>query len=359
MPGQGGDVGDPLPKRGQSEFEDVQPVEKVGPEPSRLHRLLEVPVRRRDDADVHADVRLPSHTPDLPVLQGPEELRLGFGADLGDLVEEEGPPLRRLEQADLPAHRAREGAALVAEQLALEEAVGEGGAVDGKERRAAAAAHRVDVPGDHLLPGPALPGQQDDGVASCDARQDPLDFPDGAMVPDDGGGPRKETLREDTMRLPQPQVLDRPFDDDQEARPVDRFLEVVVRPPLDRLDGRLDRPVRAVQDDRGPRRPAPDRVDQLFPAHPGHHEIGQHEVDLLPFQDVQGLRAAPGEVGLIPLGFQDRSEDLPLVPLVVDDEDGPLHLTRRPPEGARGCASPSPVPNLPRFLPRGPPRSCG
>src|SRR3972149_5023265 len=45
---------------------------------------------------------------------------------------------------------------------------------------------------------------------------------------------------------------------------------------------------------------------------------------------IQSLLPAPGEEGPVSLARKDRAQDLALVPLVVDDEDGPLHLRAAP-----------------------------
>ncbi len=181
----------------------------------------------------------------------------------------------------------------------------------------------------HVLAGPAFPGQEDDGVAAGDPRQDPRISRMAGCSPMMGTAPGRDAPRE-RGAIPEPEILDRPLDDDQETRPVDRFLEVVERTPLDRLDGGLDRPVRAVQDDRGPGRAGQDRVDQILPGHARHHEVGQDEVDLLAVQGLQGFLPGPRKNGPVPLARKDRPQDLALVPLVVDDEDGPLHRGAAP-----------------------------
>src|SRR5437660_294922 len=66
----------------------------------------------------------------LAVLQRLEQLGLERHRHLADLVEEEGAAVGQLELARLGARRAGEGAALVAEQLALEQLAGQRGAVD-------------------------------------------------------------------------------------------------------------------------------------------------------------------------------------------------------------------------------------
>src|SRR5207244_30333 len=71
-------------------------------------------------------------------------------------VEEERAVVRRLEEPDLVAVGAGEGAADVAEELGLEERLGERRAVDREERRRAPRAVEVDRLRDELLPRAGL-----------------------------------------------------------------------------------------------------------------------------------------------------------------------------------------------------------
>ena len=73
---------------------------------------------------------------DLALLEDAEQLGLRLQGQLADLVEEERAPVGQLEAADPPGDGAGEGALLVAEQLALDEPRGEGGAVDLDQRPA-------------------------------------------------------------------------------------------------------------------------------------------------------------------------------------------------------------------------------
>ncbi len=71
---------------------------------------------------------------DLALLEDPQQLDLHAGRDVADLVEQQRAAVGRLEQADPVLRSARERAARVAEELALEERLGDRAAVDGDER---------------------------------------------------------------------------------------------------------------------------------------------------------------------------------------------------------------------------------
>jgi hypothetical protein len=96
----------------------------------------EVAVGGRDDAHVHRQRRRAADALDLALLEGAQELRLEARVHLAHLVQEEGAARGLLEAPDTAAVGAREGPLLVPEELALEERLGDGGAVHLDERPA-------------------------------------------------------------------------------------------------------------------------------------------------------------------------------------------------------------------------------
>ncbi len=188
MPHQPRDVFRALPQRRQDEREDVEAVVEVFAE-GRLRRLgdhsREVAVRGRHEADVHANRPRAAQPLELLLLQNAEQLGLEFRRDVADLVEEQCPLVRQLKAAHLLADGAGEGALLVAEQLALQEAGGDGGAVELDERALAAGAQVVKGPGDELLARAGLAADQD-GRAGGRDRLDLREHPaQGGALPDD------------------------------------------------------------------------------------------------------------------------------------------------------------------------------
>src|SRR5262249_1106751 len=108
----------------------------------------------------------------LALLQDPEQLDLRLRGQLADLVEEDRAAVGQLEAALAAGEGAAESALLVAEQLALDQAGGQGGAVDFDERVAPAPAWGtggVDGAGDQLLARARLAGDEHRGVGGGDA----------------------------------------------------------------------------------------------------------------------------------------------------------------------------------------------
>ena len=174
----------PLPQRGELQVQHVQAVVQVLPE-AALHGLLQqVLVGGGDDAHVHRDHPAAAHPADLLLLQDPQQLHLGLPGDLADLVQKQGAAVGQFEHA-LPAAPggAGEGPGLIAEQLALQQAVADGGAVDGHERAVPAVAGVVDGLGEQLLAGAGLSQDQHGGPGGGIALGDLNGAADGRGVP--------------------------------------------------------------------------------------------------------------------------------------------------------------------------------
>ena len=82
-------------------------------------------VRRRHDAHVDLDAARPAEPLEPPLLQHAQQLDLRRRRDVTDLVEEQRAAVGHLEATGLRRHRAGERALLVAEELALEQRLGQ------------------------------------------------------------------------------------------------------------------------------------------------------------------------------------------------------------------------------------------
>ena len=121
-------------KRGRVQADHVEPVVQVLAEPAGADQGLEVLVGRRQDPDVDRD-RLRAADPlEGHLLEHAEQLGLDLEVDVADLVEEERAAVGLLEPADPVAIGPGEGPLDVAEQLALQQALRQRGAVDLDER---------------------------------------------------------------------------------------------------------------------------------------------------------------------------------------------------------------------------------
>src|SRR4030065_2234483 len=109
-----------LAKRRQVQGDDLDPVVKVLPEPPFIDLLLEVLVRRSDDADIDLLGPLAADGLEFLFLKDPQELDLDRGRRLADLVQEDRSLVRQRKEAPPGLTGVRESPLFVSGQLAFE-----------------------------------------------------------------------------------------------------------------------------------------------------------------------------------------------------------------------------------------------
>jgi hypothetical protein len=130
---------------------DVQPEPEVFTEGPRGDHAFQVAVGGRDDADVHGHGLAAAHAFDLVALAHVQKPDLRLGRQFADLVQEDGPAVGPLEPAAFARGRAGEGPLLVTEELAVDERVRNGSAIDLDERAVAPRRELMDGVGQNLL----------------------------------------------------------------------------------------------------------------------------------------------------------------------------------------------------------------
>ena len=160
-------IGLAVAQRRQLHLDDREAVVEIRAELVRADLLAQAAVGRGDDAHVDRHVVVGADAADLAALEHAQQLGLQVEAQLADLVEEDRAAVRGLEHALARGDRAGEGAALVAEELALEQLGRHRAAVDDQERLVAPAAAAVDRLGGDLLAGAGLALEQDGRVAGA------------------------------------------------------------------------------------------------------------------------------------------------------------------------------------------------
>ena len=171
------------------------------------------------------------------------------GGHVADLVEEERPAVGLLPLALAVLEGAGERALHVAEELALDELLGDRGAVDLDERARRARRGAVESPRDELLARPALSRDEDARVRGARARDLGLQARHrGAFAEEDLllGGARvaaRELASQVVALAREAAAFERLLERQEDALEGERLLEEVVRAALDGPDGRLDRAV--------------------------------------------------------------------------------------------------------------------
>ena len=149
------------PQRRQVDRHDVETVVEVLAEVFLRHLIEQFAVARRDHSRVDADRLGVAHPLKLAFLQNPQELHLQLRRGGVDLVEKDRAGVGGLEPPGAVGDRAGERAADVAEEFALQQALGERAAIDADEGTAASRRKLVDRLGDKLLAGAGLAHKQD------------------------------------------------------------------------------------------------------------------------------------------------------------------------------------------------------
>src|SRR6202035_1924880 len=115
------DVLPALPERRDLDRKDSEAIVEVGAKPAGLDLAREIAVRGGDDPRVDPHRLRPSDALELALLEHAEELGLELERHFADLVEKERASVGELDAPEAPLERARERAALVAEQLHLDQ----------------------------------------------------------------------------------------------------------------------------------------------------------------------------------------------------------------------------------------------
>ena len=171
---------------------------------------------------------------------------------VADLVEEERAAMRQLEAARLARGGAGERALLVAEQLRLEQRLGNRRAVDRDERSVGARAQRVQRAREQLLAGAALAFEEHGRVGRRRAMQLLRHLPQLRILADDArrAAPLGELLLQQEVLGQHPPLRDRALDHQQQVIGIDGLGEEVHRAFLHRRDRVLDAAVGGHHDDR-------------------------------------------------------------------------------------------------------------
>ena len=148
-------------QRRQVERQHGQSVVEVVPEAPRADRRRKVRVRGADEPDIGGLGARAAQAADGALLDHGEKLGLQGIGQQRDLIEEEHPAVRRLKEAGLGAVGIGEGPPLEAEELGLEQRLGDRRTVDVHEGPTAAGAVAMEQAGDQALAGAGVTLDQD------------------------------------------------------------------------------------------------------------------------------------------------------------------------------------------------------
>ncbi len=186
VPGEDRDVLAALAERRHRHRHDGEPEIKVLAEFPAGHLALQIALGRGDDAHVGLDRFVAADAAKLARLEDAQELGLHVEREIADFVEEHRAALGELERALARGDRARERAALVAEELALDERVAHRAAVDDDERLALSRRVLDDGAREDVLAGARLALEEHGALGRRDALEHAEDAAHGEALPERG-----------------------------------------------------------------------------------------------------------------------------------------------------------------------------
>ena len=307
----------------------VDPIVEILPEGAGRDRGGQISIGGGHDPRVDAAHGRGTHAPKGALLEEGEQLRLSSAGEISDLVEEERPAVGDLHQAELALARIGKGAPLVAEQLALDEVLGNRRAVQLHERTARTRRAFVEHPRDGLFSGTALAGHQDQSHGALGDHfhlgEQPLHS---RRRVDEGTAALAPFLRRQIGDpVFQPAGTDGVVNRGHDFFQLERLLDEIVAAELHRGDRALDRAVSGDQDDLGVGRflfHAPQDVETVGVP---EHQIEQHDVGTGLLKACPGLGTRTSRSDVEPLAREQRLNRLPNQGLVIHHQDGRAQRT--------------------------------
>src|SRR5208282_333882 len=147
----------------------VEPVVKVFAKGAVFERGAQVAVGGGDQADVDLDGARSTQALEFALLQHAEKFDLDGGRHVSDFVEKERAFVGEFEFAGLAGGGSGERSFFVAEKFALQQILGDGGAVDFYKWTGSAARFFVDGAGDEIFANSALSAQENRGIGGRNA----------------------------------------------------------------------------------------------------------------------------------------------------------------------------------------------
>ena len=245
--------------------------------------VFQVAVGRRQQPDVDLDRVVGADAVNLAVLQHAEQLRLQRQRHVADFVEEQRAAVGVLESALAEPVGPGECPGFVAEQFVVEQVLVQGGAVHGHERLGPPRAVGVQRLGGEFLAGAALAEDQD-GRPGRGVRLEPGDHVVHPRAIADHALEAEllvELSAEVAVGPGELPPLAGLLDDGPHLGHVERLLQVVQRPELHRLDGRLHVAEAGHDHDLGVRLLRPGLANDGQAVDVAHPQVGEDDVELV------------------------------------------------------------------------------
>ena len=290
-------------------------------------------MRGGDDAHIGLDRRAAADGGVFAFLQHAQQARLRLGRHVADLVEEQRAAGGLLELAGRALHGAGEGAALVAEQLALDQLARDRRHVERHERSFATLAVVVQRARHQLLAGARFARDHDREVGRHQPGQRAVDLLHGRRTADQRQAlallRRLRSALHRRRRRRQRAVHDR----DQLVQ-VERLGQIFEGAALGGAHRGEQRRLRAHDDDAQIGPELADARHEVEAVLVGHHHVGDDELALAFLDPLPQRRGRARAADIVALPAQRLVQDGADRPVVVGDQDGVAALMNGPDEAA-------------------------
>src|SRR5271165_3358234 len=175
----------PLAQWGNPDWEDIQPVEKIGAEFLLLHQGTEISIGGGDQTRVRGEGARTAQAFELALLQHAQQFGLEFERNFANLIQEYGSPIGQLKAADALRDGAGEGAPLMSEQFTFQQARRYGGAVQFHERTRMPRAQLMQSSGNQFFSRSGLAINKDRGIGGSNGFDLSQERAQGAAPADD------------------------------------------------------------------------------------------------------------------------------------------------------------------------------
>ncbi len=243
-----------------------------------------------------------------------------------DLVEEDAPLVRNLEESFLGAHRAGESALHVAEEIALEEIGRKASGVHRHEGLRLASAVVVDGPRHELFAGAALAGDEHRRLRGRHLLNERVDLlhPRRLSHQDVEALPVVERFFQRAVLVDESALLHAVRNDHPHFVVLEGLGDVVEGTALHRFDRRLHGGEGGDHDHHQLGIRSLESIEHVDAGTIGKHHVHDRDVDRLPARDLEPVLSRARELHPVAFLSEERLQYLPHHLFVIDDENGSL-----------------------------------
>lgn len=255
--------------------------------------------------------------------EGAQQLHLGVGVDLANLIQEQRATVRQFETSDAALLGTGEGSLFMAEQLAFKDLRRQRGAVHSDQFGLGASAQIVNGTCDQFLAGAAFAFNEDGRPGGRDLLDGLEDGFERVSLAEDALNAELllDLLLQDLVFLLQAAAAQGAFHQQFDLVQVQRLGDKMVGAAPHGLDGGVHAAVGGHHDADGGTRHRQGLLKQFHAIVLAKAQIGEHDIDRVIAQVLQGLGGIGGHIA-VELILQRQAQAVAGVLFVIDDQNG-------------------------------------